>query len=415
MFRPAHKILAFFFFMLLLPACGPPRLSQQDFSSQLATPDNRLQPELTVYHTGDSSFLFFAVSTSDLLYKVVDDTARASFSIRYELHASFEATAILDSATYSYSLPADSSVSFIKGRFSFLPPPNGKAILKVNISDDFRKVNSERLQLVSNLPVNLQQKFVLTDTSGSTLVRNYVAPDEYFKLRSVVFGKASLLVRCYFRNFHHPAPPFSKAADPVFTFRPDSLFRNHEGDSLRLDQPGIYHFQPDTALKTGYTVFVFDPWFPEIKSPRQLIEPLRYITMRNEYEEMLKKPDPKKAAEEFWLKTGGRNDRSKALIRIYYQRVQEANRRFTSYVPGWKTDRGMIYVVFGPPGSVFRSQQLEQWTYNTESNGTIIFDFKPKGNPFTDNDFSLVRREEFDYAWYQSVERWRQGNISLRH
>jgi GWxTD domain-containing protein len=415
MFRPAHNTAYVFLLMLLLQACGPPRLSQQDFSSQLASPDSRLQPDLVVFHSADSSFLFCSIATSDLLFKVIDDTARASFSIHYELHASFDATAIIDSASSTYSIEGDSSVAMIRGWFAFNHPPNGKAVLKVNVTDNYLKQSTERLQLVNNLAVNLQQQFVLTDTSGGALVRNFVAPGEHFRLKSVNFGNSPLLVRCYFRNFGHPAPPFSKTPDPVFSFRHDSIFSCKESESLRLEKPGIYHFQPDTSLKAGFTVFVFDPWFPEVKSQSQLIEPLRYITMRGEYNEMLNKSDPKKAAEDFWLKTGGRNDRSRALIRIYYQRVQEANRRFTSYVPGWKTDRGMIYVVFGPPASVYRSQQLEQWTYQVDNFGTIIFDFKPKGNPFTDNDFSLVRREEFDYAWYQSVERWRQGNISLRH
>jgi GWxTD domain-containing protein len=36
----------------------------------------------------------------------------------------------------------------------------------------------------------------------------------------------------------------------------------------------------------------------------------------------------------------------------YYERIAYANEKFTSGIPGWKTDRGRIYITFGKPDSV---------------------------------------------------------------
>jgi GWxTD domain-containing protein len=36
----------------------------------------------------------------------------------------------------------------------------------------------------------------------------------------------------------------------------------------------------------------------------------------------------------------------------YYRRVMYANERFSAGVPGWKTDRGRIYIVYGPPDEI---------------------------------------------------------------
>jgi GWxTD domain-containing protein len=36
----------------------------------------------------------------------------------------------------------------------------------------------------------------------------------------------------------------------------------------------------------------------------------------------------------------------------YYERVAHANEKFASGIPGWKTDRGRIYIMFGKPDSV---------------------------------------------------------------
>jgi GWxTD domain-containing protein len=36
----------------------------------------------------------------------------------------------------------------------------------------------------------------------------------------------------------------------------------------------------------------------------------------------------------------------------HYRRIAFANEHFASDVPGWKTDRGRIYIVYGPPDSI---------------------------------------------------------------
>src|SRR5437763_12214791 len=36
----------------------------------------------------------------------------------------------------------------------------------------------------------------------------------------------------------------------------------------------------------------------------------------------------------------------------HYRRVAYANERFASGIPGWKTDRGRIYITFGPPDEI---------------------------------------------------------------
>ncbi len=36
----------------------------------------------------------------------------------------------------------------------------------------------------------------------------------------------------------------------------------------------------------------------------------------------------------------------------YYERIAYANEKFTSGIPGWKSDRGRIYITFGKPDSI---------------------------------------------------------------
>ncbi|MCI0489516.1 MAG: GWxTD domain-containing protein [Blastocatellia bacterium] len=57
--------------------------------------------------------------------------------------------------------------------------------------------------------------------------------------------------------------------------------------------------------------------------------------------------------EQFWLRRDPDPDTPENEYKEeYYERIQYANERFASGIPGWKTDRGRIYVMFGKPDQI---------------------------------------------------------------
>jgi GWxTD domain-containing protein len=66
------------------------------------------------------------------------------------------------------------------------------------------------------------------------------------------------------------------------------------------------------------------------------------------------------------------------LMEEYYTRIDYANRNFVSYTEGWRTDRGMVFVKFGPPQNIDRhpfdanSKPYEVWYYY-ELNRQFVF------------------------------------------
>ncbi|HSE96957.1 MAG TPA: GWxTD domain-containing protein [Blastocatellia bacterium] len=57
--------------------------------------------------------------------------------------------------------------------------------------------------------------------------------------------------------------------------------------------------------------------------------------------------------EQFWLRRDPDPDTPENEYKEeYYQRIQYANERFASGIPGWKTDRGRIYIMFGKPDQI---------------------------------------------------------------
>jgi GWxTD domain-containing protein len=57
--------------------------------------------------------------------------------------------------------------------------------------------------------------------------------------------------------------------------------------------------------------------------------------------------------EQFWLRRDPDPDTPENEYKEeYYQRIEYANERFASGIPGWKTDRGRIYIMFGKPDQI---------------------------------------------------------------
>lgn len=57
--------------------------------------------------------------------------------------------------------------------------------------------------------------------------------------------------------------------------------------------------------------------------------------------------------EQFWLRRDPTPDTMENEYKEeHYRRIAYANERFASGIPGWKTDRGRIYITFGPPDEI---------------------------------------------------------------
>ena len=127
---------------------------------------------------------------------------------------------------------------------------------------------------------------------------------------------------------------------------------------------------------------------------------------------MFETSEQKTMLDSFLVNLTNNKNRAKEVVKNYFSRVQNANLLFTSYQEGWKTDRGMIYIIFGPPNNVYRSSFSESWIYGEENNfNAINFNFSKVDNPFSENDYSLNRSSIYKGSFYKAVDTWRQGRV----
>jgi len=87
------------------------------------------------------------------------------------------------------------------------------------------------------------------------------------------------------------------------------------------------------------------------------IEQLEYIATDeqiNYIEEAPTKKEKIKRYKEFWKsKDPNPADEENQVFNEYYRRINLANNNFSHYSrPGWKTDRGMVFIILGPPNNI---------------------------------------------------------------
>jgi GWxTD domain-containing protein len=181
---------------------------------------------------------------------------------------------------------------------------------------------------------------------------------------------------------------------------------------MKINSSGIYFIELDTLHNEGCTVHGVDFDFPSVTSHEQMIACTRFILNNEEYERLTSAKDKQAAIEDFWISIGGNKERARQLIRRYYGRVKDANRYFSSFQDGWRTDRGMIFIVYGPPDKVYVSNNLETWTYGRDGTPqALVFRFNKRVNRFSENDFVLERSPQLKADWFMAVMNWREGRV----
>lgn len=186
------------------------------------------------------------------------------------------------------------------------------------------------------------------------------------------------------------------------------------GQLIVFEKEGLYVLTEDTAdVQKGTAICVVDDRFPRFTYPNELTQPLVYMSTNTETDAVKQNTDAKQALDMFFLQLAqGNHSLAKQIIRSYFRRVTDANRLFTNYKEGWKTDRGMVYIIMGPPSRIQRLREREVWLYaQTENTSEVIFTFFRKPNQFTDDNYELVRYPDYSQYWYPYVEAWRNGKI----
>jgi len=229
------------------------------------------------------------------------------------------------------------------------------------------------------------------------------------------WGLTNNVYYCYYysKSFPPALPPMSTTLEGIGErMQIDSFFTVAAEKPFELGNNGLYYFQSDSSSLQGTSILQMPGAFPRYQKIQALKQPLQYISTSSEWETLNQDSLPlKKAFDQYWLTLMKSPDRAKVVIKNYYRRVTSANYYFTSFKEGWKTDRGMIYILFGPPDLVLKSKDTEEWLYKltAQAGGSQRFTFKRVDNIFAPRYFALKRQSNYRQLWFDQVRKWRRG------
>lgn len=130
---------------------------------------------------------------------------------------------------------------------------------------------------------------------------------------------------------------------------------------------------------------------PQQESLKQWLDgPVHYLVTADEIKEFKSlKTDQERVSfiERFWRRRDPTpNTLANEYRELFWQRVKDANEKFLDSVgPGWKTDRGKIYILYGPPEEVKEDVNAQVGQRNKDSVGLIRWTYtRPGGRKDTD-------------------------------
>ncbi len=130
------------------------------------------------------------------------------------------------------------------------------------------------------------------------------------------------------------------------------------------------------------------------------IDQVKYISDKDEWNKLKNAEQDERLDEfkKFWKKRDpSPGTPANERMEEYFNRVAYANANFGGFRDGWKTDRGMIFIIFGPPSDIERhpfesgTKPYEVWYYYTINRHFIFMDETGFG------DYRLLTRSWQDW------------------
>lgn len=216
-------------------------------------------------------------------------------------------------------------------------------------------------------------------------------------------------------KFDVPFPPMEIKLAPI----PKELEVVNSGDFFanipqKFEQEGYYFLQTDTTLASGLILKTSHEAFPKVKDWDEMVQMVTYISTRKEHETLISAPDKKKALDEYWVQMTRNPETAKNLIREYFRQIEFANILFTDFKEGWKTDKGMVFIVMGAPQEVNFYLDREVWTYDgMNESSKIRFTFARVKNILTPHYYVLNRSKAYQPIWFKNISIWRSGKMAF--
>jgi GWxTD domain-containing protein len=358
----------------------------------------------------DSIKVFLKLTFDATNKKFKNLRAKETWSFDYRISTSYESRkGIYNNYAYATRLMSDKN-EFV---FSFSVPKveESSVYLFLVIYEDEDDGYIQDIPLIV-LDRKMYSKYLAFDPTGIyPQFEDYVNKKDTIRVKTATNKNSELMNVGYYKyNFQPALPPMSSVNiyDNELKLVEDSSFQLIPDSLMIFSRKGNYSIGSEGEKKLNF--IALDNRFPKVSKVKELTDPVIYIATDDERKKIRTSAKPKARLDDFWMDLGQDKEFARKMIKNYYQKVQNANHYFTCHKEGWKTDMGMVYIIFGKPDEVFRNDYKETWNFGKRANlpGLRFVFFKRLG-PFGDIYYELENNPDYAEVWYSTVEMWRRG------
>ena len=430
--RFINIILSLLFPAIILVSCSSAKTESYDPNdmSYLYNPlQNRLHPKYRIYHDNDNtSTLSIKLNSSELFFSEAnpEGVPKAQMTLFYRIFNLNQGRVAIDTSLVNIPITEKEGRRDYIFSSPFTAEAGYRYEMEIILKDQIRNISVQaHIPFDKSTKYNMHNFKVRGHFNGFDIFTQVLREGDYINILHPGLDIDTLYIN-YFEPFDRiPDPPSMLIPEVSLDLNPDEKIAISISDTtpVMLPRRGVYLFSPDSLSLSGYSLFNFGKTYPGLNDPGTMIYPLIYLTSQDEIDKMLEADNLKIALDNFWLGITNNVERSRELLRIYYNRVLYANYFFGSYKEGWQTDRGMIYTIYGPPDRVYRSAEGERWGYSKPriksgwgiryrvEDEYLYFSFMKRDNPFSVNDYTLIRNESITTYWEQAVRSWMSGIV----
>lgn len=397
---------------ILVVVCSCSGLFEGSDLRNKAIASQRMNIEQRIHHfSEDSTTVFFKVNTSNLLYartsknngfyanllveiKVVDLNNDQELFLDSTLYTDHEQSNEADLLFGQVNVPFACNQNLeLRCRYTDLNR-NQDEIFKHRIVKSKKLVNNSALLLLPNgLPL-------ISKVNEGIGTYTFTTPSEQ-----------AVTIRHFAAPLRLPAPPSERNSSPLENIQFDILPRS---SSLELtnNNPGLYKIGNSENLAEHFTFLHRPKGYPMPNDFYELNLTTAYFQTQDEIKLLLEQENQRDAFENFWLSKCGSKEKAKNTMQMYFDRMELANIHFTTFTDGWKTDRGMVFMILGPPTRVFNQSDSEIWTYGRDNNvNNLNFAFDKKYSDTIGVYYQLQRHNGYRQVWSIAVNTWRAGRV----
>ncbi len=416
------NLLVFFFIgYAVLNSCTSKKYTDKSHDAIYKKENKVITFKHTIVHIEENvSRVFYKFSNDNLVYKKRDSATvfSSNLIIFYRLISEPDSRLFLDTGTIvSVDQMLEVKQKDLFGYFDFKQKLGTKLYLEIQLKDGNNPKTKSTVEIETDKKNKfVRQNYAMQYGSGDVIFQNRVPTGNVVLIKNPSLKNERARVEFSGNRFSLPPPPFSMKEYDPFALLKDSAFSIKKNDDgyfhLKIYTEGLYHLSEDSINNDGLTIYGVGSEYPKVSSHEQMIASTRFILTNDEYKKLLAASDKKKAIDDFWIGIAGNVERARELIRKYYNRVQDANTLFSCFQEGWRTDRGMIYIVFGAPAKVYKVGDREIWEYGTDNApNSMEYRFDKIDSKYSDNNYFLERAPVYKDPWYFAVNAWRDGRV----